>query len=96
MTEINTDGMSAEVKLVADLLLSPNRIDRVMRRTDEGKLYSTDAELYLTNDGISDGGPSIRVPSWSGYSPSEYELECEAEAFIGQLDELIDQAEVSE
>ena len=74
------------------LLTSPNRIDRVLRRSEDGSLYSTDAEYYLGNDGPHSGGPNIRVPQWHGYHPSEEDLEdledleAEAAALIEQLD----------
>ena len=86
----------AELDIVTRLLTSQSRIDRIIRRSEDGTLYTTDAEYYIDSNGPNAGGPSVKIPQWHNDSDmSEEELEENAIAFIDQLDSQIAESLVS-
>lgn len=89
MSQTSTQTRAEAVQMVADVLTTPSRSDRILRRADDGHYYTTDAVEYLTSDG-RECPPYVRLPAVNEPMSNE-EVEEWAAAKIDELDDEIGQ-----
>lgn len=82
-----TTYTSEQIQMVIDLMSDGRRIDRLLRRCEDGTYYVTADKTYLTNDG-PETPPYVYIPCVDDDISDEEMEEC-AVAYLDELTAMV-------